>query len=110
MDKACLHRRELQLKRCCFLEALDELACFVIEAKDELGVAAGGGEMLDDEGKTDFITRIECGLLQGLHDLEASVEAVLLDDLHLTLCETKTQGGGIQDELPGSPASILLEA
>ena len=110
MDKTYLHRRELQFKRCCFLEALDELACFVIETKDELGIAAGGSEMLDDEGKTDFITRIECRLLQGLHDLEASIEAVLLDDLHLTLCETKAQGGGIQDELPGSPASILLEA
>ena len=110
MDKTCLHRRELQLKRCCFLEALDELPCFVVEAKDELGVTAGGSEMLDDEGKTDLITRIECGLLQGLHDLEASVEAVLLDDLHLTISETKTQGGGIQDELPGSPAPILLEA
>ena len=110
MDKACLHWRELQLKRCCFLEALDELACFVIEAKDELGIAAGSSEMLDDEGETDFITWVECGLLQGLHDLEASVEAVLLDDLHLTLCEMKTQGGGIQDELPGSPAPILLEA
>ena len=77
------------------MEALDELACFVIETKDELGVAAGGSEMLDDKGKTDFITRIECRLLQGLHDLEASVEAILLDDLHLTLCETKAQSGGI---------------